>query len=104
MQIRRCLIFQNMNLELMLDNNGNNVTPSAHDDGSYPFEDWHEPLDKLCMQSDWVHYTLNMLGIGGSLGAFKYSTAGVHLLSAVITRAGKVPARLLTNTCLNRSA
>lgn len=53
----------------------------------YPFEDWHEPLDKMCMQPDWIKYTLNMLGQGGgSLGAFKYSTAGAHLLSAILTR------------------
>ncbi|MGG4342122.1 serine hydrolase domain-containing protein [Paenibacillus lautus] len=63
----------------------------------YPFEDWHEPLDKLCMQSDWVHYTLDMLGIGGSLGAFKYSTAGVHLLSAIITRSTGTSARAFAN-------
>ncbi|MBG9945447.1 serine hydrolase [Brevibacillus formosus] len=52
----------------------------------YPFEDWHEPLDKMCMQSDWVKYTLDMLGQGGKIGAFKYSTAGAHLLSAILTR------------------
>jgi CubicO group peptidase (beta-lactamase class C family) len=63
----------------------------------YPFEDWHEPLDKLCMQSDWVQYTLDMLGIGGSLGAFKYSTAGVHLLSAIITRSTGTSARAFAN-------
>lgn len=63
----------------------------------YPFEDWHEPLDKLCMQSDWVHYTLDLLGIGGSLGAFKYSTAGVHLLSAIITRSTGTSARAFAN-------
>lgn len=63
----------------------------------YPFEDWHEPLDKLCMQSDWVQYTLDMLGIGGSLGAFKYSTAGVHLLSAILTRSTGKSARAFAN-------
>lgn len=52
----------------------------------YSFEDWHEPLDKLCMQSDWVKYTLDILGQKGVIGAFKYSTAGAHLLSAIITR------------------
>lgn len=52
----------------------------------YPFKDWHEPLDKMCMQPDWVTYTLDMLGKKGSIGAFKYSTAGAHLLSAIITR------------------
>ncbi|MNM55079.1 6-aminohexanoate-dimer hydrolase [compost metagenome] len=52
----------------------------------YAFEDWNEPLDKLCMQPDWVKYTLDILGQKGSIGAFKYSTAGAHLLSAIITR------------------
>lgn len=52
----------------------------------YPFEDWHEPLDRLCMSPDWVKYALDMLGQKGNIGAFKYCTAGAHLLSAIITR------------------
>lgn len=52
----------------------------------YPFDDWQEPLDKMCMQPDWIKYTLDMLGRKGSIGDFKYSTAGAHLLSAIITR------------------
>ncbi|USB31675.1 serine hydrolase [Paenibacillus sp. YPG26] len=52
----------------------------------YSFEDWKEPLDKLCMQPDWVKYTLDILGENGKIGAFKYSTAGTHLLSAIISR------------------
>jgi len=63
----------------------------------YPFEDWHEPLDKMCMQPDWVKYTLDMLGQGGSIGTFKYSTAGAHLLSAVITRSTGKSAREFAN-------
>ncbi|UNK16059.1 beta-lactamase family protein [Paenibacillus sp. N3/727] len=59
----------------------------------YPFEDWQEPLDKMCMQPDWVKYTLDMLGQRGSIGAFKYSTAGAHLLSAIITRSTGKSAR-----------
>ncbi|SMF84910.1 CubicO group peptidase, beta-lactamase class C family [Paenibacillus uliginis N3/975] len=59
----------------------------------YPFEDWHEPLDKMCMQPDWVKYTLDMLGQKGNIGAFKYSTAGAHLLSAIITRSTGKSAR-----------
>ncbi|MGG3283871.1 serine hydrolase domain-containing protein [Paenibacillus solani] len=66
----------------------------------YPFEDWQEPLDQLCMQSDWVKYTLDMLGEGGTLGAFKYSTAGAHLLSAIITRSTGQSARAFANACL----
>lgn len=63
----------------------------------YPFEDWHEPLDKMCMQPDWVKYTLDMLGQKGSIGAFKYSTAGAHLLSAILTRSTGKSAREFAN-------
>ncbi|SFJ99348.1 MULTISPECIES: serine hydrolase [unclassified Bacillus (in: firmicutes)] len=63
----------------------------------YPFEDWHEPLDKLCQQPDWVIYTLDMLGEKGKLGNFKYSTAGAHLLSAIITRSTGKSAREFAN-------
>lgn len=63
----------------------------------YPFEDWHEPLDKMCMQQDWVTYTLNMLGQGGTIGTFKYSTAGAHLLSAIITRSIEKSTREFAN-------
>ena len=69
----------------------------------YPFEDWHEPLDKLCMQPDWVKYTLDMLGQKGTLGAFKYSTAGAHLLSAIITRSTGRSAREFANERLFKS-
>lgn len=63
----------------------------------YPFEDWHEPLDKMCIQPDWVTYTLDMLGQNGSIGTFKYSTAGAHLLSAIITRRSGKSAREFAN-------
>ncbi|GIN85189.1 penicillin-binding protein [Heyndrickxia sporothermodurans] len=63
----------------------------------YPFEDWHEPLDKLCMQPDWVKYTLDILGKKGSIGTFKYSTAGAHLLSSIITRTTGKSAREFAN-------
>ncbi|CAI6223291.1 hypothetical protein JS609_00241 [Bacillus subtilis] len=66
----------------------------------YPFEDWQEPLDKMCMQPDWIAYTLGMLGQGGKIGTFKYSTAGVHLLSAIITRTTGKSAREFANEYL----
>lgn len=66
----------------------------------YPFEDWQEPLDKMCMQPDWTAYTLGMLGQGGKIGTFKYSTAGVHLLSAIITRTTGKSAREFANEYL----
>ncbi|MNJ41044.1 6-aminohexanoate-dimer hydrolase [compost metagenome] len=68
----------------------------------YPFADWHEPLDQLCVQPDWIKYTLDMLGQQGKLGAFKYSTAGAHLLSAIITRSTGRSARELANEHLFR--
>lgn len=63
----------------------------------YAFEDWHEPLDEMCMQPDWIKYTLDMLGQRGSIGSFKYSTAGTHLLSAIITRTTGRSAREFAN-------
>ncbi|MGH0515095.1 serine hydrolase domain-containing protein [Bacillus cereus] len=51
----------------------------------YPFADWQEPLEELCTQKDWVQYTLNRIGHGGEVGHFKYSSAGAHLLSAIIS-------------------
>ena len=66
----------------------------------YPFEDWHEPLDQLCQQPDWISYTLDILGQGGTIGNFKYSTAGAHLLSAIITRSTGKNAREFANKYL----
>lgn len=63
----------------------------------YPFEDWQEPLDKMCMQPDWVKYSLDMLGQNGRIGDFKYATAGAHLLSAIITRSTGKSARAFAN-------
>ncbi len=45
-----------------------------------------EPLDRMRRQRDWVKYALNQLGRNGQLGRFQYSTAGAHLLSAIITQ------------------
>lgn len=56
----------------------------------YAFPDWQEPLQDLCTSPNWAYYTLDMLGEQRELehftsGGFKYCTAGVHLLSAIIT-------------------
>lgn len=64
---------------------------------SYAFADWHEPLEQMCMQPDWVKYTLDMLDQQGTIGDFKYSTAGAHLLSAIITRSTGQSAREFAN-------
>lgn len=63
----------------------------------YPYEDWHEPLDILCQQQDWIKYTLDIIGENGDLGAFKYSTAGAHLLSAILTESTGKSARAFAN-------
>ncbi|MFD6511133.1 MULTISPECIES: serine hydrolase domain-containing protein [unclassified Bacillus (in: firmicutes)] len=63
----------------------------------YPYADWQEPLEELCTQQDWVQYTLNRIGNGGQIGAFKYSSAGAHLLSAIITSVTGKSAREFAN-------
>lgn len=63
----------------------------------YPFADWQEPFEKLCSSPDWVKFALDMLGQGGSIGTFKYSSAGAHLLSAILTRSTGKSARAFAN-------
>ncbi|HFF3738379.1 beta-lactamase family protein [Bacillus cereus] len=63
----------------------------------HPFVDWQEPLEELCMQRDWVKYTLNRIGNGGEIGSFKYSSAGTHVLSAIITSVTGKSAREFAN-------
>ena len=56
----------------------------------YSFDDWNEPLEALCTSPDWIKFSLQEMGQYGEIGTFKYSTAGAHLLSAILTRvAGK---------------
>ncbi|GAB6421360.1 serine hydrolase [Bacillus luti] len=66
----------------------------------YPFTDWQEPLEELCTQPDWVQYTLNRIGNGGEIGSFKYSSAGAHVLSAIITSVTGKIAREFANEYL----
>lgn len=66
----------------------------------YPFENWKEPLEKLCTSPDWIKYTLDTLGQNGEIGEFKYSTAGAHLLSAILTRSTHKSAREFANEFL----
>ncbi|MED1410748.1 MULTISPECIES: serine hydrolase domain-containing protein [Bacillus] len=63
----------------------------------YPYADWQEPLEELCTQKDWIEYTLNRIGQGGEIGTFKYSSAGAHLLSAIITSVTGKSAREFAN-------
>jgi CubicO group peptidase (beta-lactamase class C family) len=62
----------------------------------------YEPLNRLRRQRDWVAYILNLLGKNGQLGKFYYSTAGTHLLSAIITRTTGMCAREFANKRLFR--
>ncbi|MBN2049967.1 MAG: serine hydrolase [Spirochaetales bacterium] len=57
----------------------------------------HEPLDRLRRQRNWVQFILELLGQNGRPGAFQYSTAGAHLLSAVLTRSAGMCARQFAN-------
>ncbi|MHA4278411.1 MULTISPECIES: serine hydrolase domain-containing protein [Bacillus cereus group] len=66
----------------------------------HPFVDWQEPLEEQCMQRDWVQYTLNRIGQGGEIGSFKYSSAGAHVLSAIITSVTGKSAREFANEYL----
>ncbi|OTW88068.1 6-aminohexanoate hydrolase [Bacillus thuringiensis serovar cameroun] len=63
----------------------------------YPFVDWQEPLEELCTQQNSVQYTLNRMGNGGEIGFFKYSSAGAHVLSAIISSATGKSAREFAN-------
>lgn len=53
----------------------------------YPFENFKESFEELCMQNDWVNYTLNNIIKSKYTGEFKYSSSGAHLLSSIITSA-----------------
>lgn len=55
-----------------------------------------EPLDRLRRQRDWVKYILDISG-KDQTGKFQYSTAGAHLLSAIITCATGMCAREFAN-------
>ena len=66
----------------------------------YDFPDWNEPFDKFCSSPDWIEYILNSLGKNGSLGNFKYSTQGAHLISCILTRAVHKSAREFANEYL----
>lgn len=66
----------------------------------YAYQDWREPIDKMCMQADWSRYVLDIIGLNGVIGNFKYSTAGAHLLSVILTRASGKTAREFANEYL----
>lgn len=51
-----------------------------------PYSYEQEPFQELCMSPDWTAFALDLLGGSEAPGAFRYSTAGAHLLSAIVTR------------------
>ncbi|HPN31981.1 MAG TPA: serine hydrolase [bacterium] len=59
-----------------------------------------EALDRLRRQKDWIKYIFEQLGRNGQFGKFQYSTAGTHLLSAIITRTAGMNAREFANRYL----
>lgn len=66
----------------------------------YPFKNNTESLERFCKQKDWIKYALNQLGQKGDIGTFKYSSAGTHLLSAIITKTTGKSAREFANEYL----
>lgn len=59
-----------------------------------------EPFKELCLSSDWAKYALDLLGGKDECGTFKYSTAGAHLLSVILTKATGKTAREFANEYL----
>jgi CubicO group peptidase (beta-lactamase class C family) len=51
-----------------------------------PYKYKTEPFKKLCCSDDWTEYALNLLGGKDKIGDFKYSTAGAHIISSIITK------------------
>ncbi len=52
-----------------------------------PYKYKSEPWTKVCTSEDWTKSVLDLLGgKNGIIGEFKYSTLGIHILSAIITK------------------
>ena len=59
-----------------------------------------EPFQEMCMSPDWARFALDLLGGPMGPGTFRYSTAGAHLLSAIITRTTGMSASEFANQYL----
>ncbi|MBP2026147.1 serine hydrolase domain-containing protein [Peptoniphilus stercorisuis] len=68
----------------------------------FPFSSFNEPMNKMRRSKDWVKYSLEIMGEGNKMGVFKYSTAGTHILSAIITKVSGISAREFANKYLFR--
>lgn len=52
-----------------------------------PYKYRYEPWTKVCTSENWTKATLDLLGgRKGITGEFKYSTMGVHILTAIISK------------------
>lgn len=66
----------------------------------FPFSSFNEPMNRMRRSKDWVKYSLEIMGDGNKMGVFKYSTAGTHILSAIITKVSGLSAREFANKYL----
>lgn len=56
-----------------------------------PYKYKTEPWTKVCTSEDWTKSVLDLLGgRNGITGEFKYSTLGIHILSAIITKVSNI--------------
>lgn len=52
-----------------------------------PYKYKSEPWSKVCSSNDWTKAALDILGgRAGIIGAFKYSTLGIHILTGIIAK------------------
>ena len=65
-----------------------------------PYSYKREPFKELCCSPDWAKFALDLLGGKDEIGKFKYSTAGAHLLSVIITRSTGKSVREFANEYL----
>lgn len=66
-----------------------------------PYKYKSEPWTKICTSPDWTRATLDILGgRAGLQGEFRYSTLGVHILTAVIDRVSGMRTVDFANRCL----
>lgn len=66
----------------------------------FPFSSFNEPMNRMRRADDWIFYCLDIMGTGNKIGDFKYSTAGTHILSAIITKSSGLSAREFANKYL----
>lgn len=66
-----------------------------------PYKYKTEPWTKVCTSEDWTKSVLDLLGgRNGITGEFKYSTLGIHILSAIITKVSNMSTLDLANEYL----